>query len=213
LQKEFISLSLLCSKVGMDQKGEIPNSMFLRSNLDSFRELFFKYHGRLVLFANKFTGDNQVSKDLVQDVFIKLWEKSPTLSEIDSPKSYLFQAVKNNCLNYNRHLNLKHSVENNILNKLNTLEKSAFFDFKDPLQSLLEIEIEEKVEAIIQSMPEKCRMVYILSRHKHLKNVQIAREMGITLKMVEKHISKALLLLRKGLAEYFSVLLIFLLNK
>jgi RNA polymerase sigma-70 factor (ECF subfamily) len=197
----------------MDQKGEIPNSLFLRRNLNSFRELFFKYHGRLVLFANKFTGDTQVSKDLVQDVFIKLWEKSPTLLEIDSPKSYIFQAVKNSCLNYNRHLNLKRSVEDNILHKINTLETSAFSDFKDPLHSLLEIEIEEKVEAIIQSMPEKCRMVYMLSRHKHLKNVQIAGEMGVTVKMVEKHISKALLLLRKGLAEYLSVLLILLLNK
>lgn len=197
----------------MDQKGEIPNSLFLRSNLNSFRELFFKYHGRLVLFANKFTGDTQVSKDLVQDVFIKLWEKSPTLSLIDSPKSYLFQAVKNSCLNYNRHLNLKRSVEDNILHKINMLETSVFSDFKDPLHSLLEIEIEEKVEAIIQLMPEKCRMVYMLSRHKYLKNVQIAGEMGITVKMVEKHISKALLLLRKGLAEFLTVLLILLLNK
>jgi RNA polymerase sigma-70 factor (ECF subfamily) len=197
----------------MDQKGEIPNSLFLRRNLDSYRELFFKYHGRLVLFANKFTGDTEVSKDLVQDVFIKLWEKSPTLSEIDSPKTYLFQSVKNNCLNYHRHINLKRSVEDNMLIKINSLEKSAFTDFNDPLHSLLEIEIEEKVETIIQSMPEKCRKVYILSRHKHLKNVQIASEMGVTLKMVEKHISKALLLLRKGLAEYLSVLLILLLNK
>ena len=138
----------------MDYKGEIPNSLFLRRNLDSYRELFFKYHGRLVLFANKFTGDTQVSKDLVQDAFIKLWEKSPTLSEIDAPKSYLFQSVKNSCLNYHRHLNIKRSVEDNILNKINTLEKSTFSDFNDPLHSLLELEIEEKVDSIIPSLPD-----------------------------------------------------------
>jgi len=197
----------------MENKGEIPISLLKHKNIDAYRELFYKYHGRLVLFANKFTGDIQVSKDLVQDAFIKLWEKSPNLSEIDNPKSYLFQSIKNSCLNYNRHLKIKHTVEDELANKINAFEKAASFDFEDPLHSLLELEIEERIENIIQTMPEKCRKVYILSRQKYLKNIQIADELGISLKMVEKHISKALLILRSGLTEFLSVILLLFLNK
>lgn len=197
----------------MENKGEIPISLLKHKNIDAYRELFFKYHGRLVLFANKFTGDIQVSKDLVQDVFIKLWEKSPTLSEIDNPKSYLFQSIKNSCLNYNRHLKIKHTVEDELANKINAFEKAACFDFEDPLHSLMELEIEEKIENIIQTMPEKCRKVYVLSRQNYLKNIQIADELGISVKMVEKHISKALLILRSGLTEYLSLILFLFLNK
>jgi RNA polymerase sigma-70 factor (ECF subfamily) len=61
-------------------------------------------------------------------------------------------------------------------------------------------------------MPEKCRKVYILSRQKYLKNIQIADELGISVKMVEKHISKALLILRSGLTEFLSVILLLFLK-
>ena len=181
-------------------------------NIKAFRELYFRYHGRLVLFANKFTGDIQVSQDIVQDAFLKLWEKeSPEM--IESPKSYMFQAVKNSCLNHYRHINIKNAAEKKLAEKIDALEKSVFYDLNDPFYSLLEQEIEDKVEMIVQSLPEKCREVFRMSRRDLKKNRQIALEMGISEKMVEKHISKALALLRKGLSEYLTVLLALLIEK
>ncbi|NCB09186.1 MAG: RNA polymerase sigma-70 factor [Bacteroidia bacterium] len=191
----------------MNENDAILISGLNRKNINAYRELFFKYHGRLVLFANKFTGDIQVSQDLVQDAFLKLWEKE--LPEtIESPKSYLFQAVKNSCLNHHRHINIKNAVEKKLAEKINAFEKSGFYDINDPLHSLLEHEIGDKVEKIVQSMPEKCREIFRMSRRDFLKNKQIALEMGISEKMVEKHISKALALLRKGLSDYLTILLI-----
>lgn len=192
---------------------EVPRSSLKNKDIKAFRKLFFKFHGRLVLFANKFTGDLQVSQDLVQDAFMKLWEKYQANSDIDSPKAYLFQAVRNSCLNHHRHLKTKYTVEEKLASKINSVEKSNYFQKDDPLNSLLEMEMEEKIEALIQSMPEKCQQVYKLSRHYYLKNKEIASELGISVKMVEKHITKALMILRVGLSEYIGILLIILFGK
>jgi len=84
----------------MNDTKSISLSGLKRKNIKAFEVLFFKYHGRLVLFANKFTGDLRISQDLVQDAFLKLWEKPEIISSIESPKAYLFQAVRNSCLNH-----------------------------------------------------------------------------------------------------------------
>ncbi|RIH63994.1 RNA polymerase sigma-70 factor [Mariniphaga sediminis] len=178
-----------------------------QKDLSAYRELFFKYHGRLVLFAHKFTGDLQVSQDIVQDAFLALWEKSQTLKNIKSPKTYLFQSVRNNCRNYHRHLQIKNTAEEKLASQIDSFELDAFFNYNDPLHSLLEMEMEQKIEELVQSMPEKCRMVFQMSRRAHLKNSEIAEQLGISIKMVEKHISKALLILRSGLSDYLGAVL------
>lgn len=187
-------------------------SRLKRKDIKVYKELFFKFHGRLVLFANKFTGDLQVSQDIVQDAFLKLWEKYNNQETIELPKAYLFQAVRNSCLNHQRHLKIKYSVEEKLALKISLIEKSAYFESNDPLHSLLELEIEAKIEETIKTMPYKCRQVFKMSRHDFFKNKQIAKELGISVKMVEKHISKALLILRSGLSEYLGVLLIIFLR-
>jgi RNA polymerase sigma-70 factor, ECF subfamily len=167
----------------------------------------------LVLFAQKFTGDVQVSQDIVQDAFLKLWENSPSLESYEMPKAYLFQSVKNSCLNYIRHIKIRHSAEAKLINRFLEAEKASFLESGDPMQSLLELDVHEKIDDIIASMPEKCRQVFLLSRHEGLKNKEIADQMGVSVKMVEKQISKALLILRMHLSGYFSLALVFLLHK
>lgn len=179
-------------------------------DLNFIQELFYKYHGRLVLFANKFTGDIQVSQDLVQDAFLKLWEKAEIRSTIESPKAYLFKAVRNNCLNHHRHISIKQSVEEQLSSKIDAQEQLVYSGLEDPMYSLLEMEMEEKVQNIIKSLPERCREVYKLSRYSFLKNKEIADKLGISVKMVEKHISKALTILRVELSEYLGLILLVL---
>jgi RNA polymerase sigma-70 factor (ECF subfamily) len=184
-----------------------------RKDIKAYKKLFFKFHGRLVLFANKFTGDLQISQDLVQDAFLNLWKTYDSQTKVESPKAYLFQAVKNSCLNHQRHLKIKYSVEEKLVSKINSLEKSVYYAQDDPYQSLLELELERKIEETVDTMPDKCRQVYKMSRHNFLKNKQIANKLGISVKMVEKHISKALLIMRTGLSEYIGILLLIFLGK
>jgi RNA polymerase sigma-70 factor, ECF subfamily len=196
----------------LKNNSEIQFSGLKGKHISDFRKLFFKFHGILVLFANKFTGDIQVSQDLVQDAFLKLWEQYDNGSVIDSPKAYLFQAVRNNCLNHYRHLKTKYTVEEELASKINSFERSAYFDRVDPLHSLLELELNEKINILIETMPEKCQKVYKMSRHDLLKNKQIAQQLGISVKMVEKHISKSLMILRAGLKDYLGIFLFILIE-
>lgn len=176
----------------------------------AYEILFFKYHGRLVLYALKFTGDLQAAKDIVQDTFINLWEKVDSINL--SPKAYIFQSVKNKSLNYKRHLKIDHSVKDELAIKINVAEKMAYFDFNDPYYSLLELEMEQKIEKVVNSLPKKCLLVFNLSRKENLKNKEIAEKLGVSVKAVEKHISKALSVLRLELSEYLGLLLFILIK-
>lgn len=155
----------------------------------------------------------QVSRDLVQDAFFALWEKADQLEINQSPKAYLYQAVKNSCLNYNRHLSIKRSAEAEIQYKIAILERQVYINSDSPYFSLIEQELEEKINQVIESLPEKCREVFKLSRFENLKNKEIAEKLDISVKAVEKHISKALTILRCNLADYLAVLLMVLTTK
>jgi len=170
--------------------------------LKDFELLFFKFHGRLVVFSQKFTGNLLASQDIVQDAFIALWEKRDSVEIIESPKAYLFQAVRNRSLNYIRNTNIHNAVEQELSLKFETAEKNLYSNPNDPFISLLELELQDKIDKTISSLPDKCGQVYKLSRYKGLKNSEIAEMFGISMKMVEKHISRALRILRTELSEY-----------
>jgi len=193
----------------MDKKEQLLLDL-KKKEVKAYEELFFKYHGRLVLFALKFTGDLQSAKDIVQDTFLNLWEKVDNINL--SPKAYLFQSVKNNSLNYKRHLKKGASVRDELSFKINAIENLAYFDFSDPYYSLLELEMKEKIQETIESLPPKCLQVFNMSRKDYLQNKEIAKKLGVSVKAVEKHISKALSVLRLELSEYLGLLLLIVLK-
>lgn len=177
-----------------------------------YKDLFFQYHGRLVLFAFKFTGDMESARDIVQDTFMTLWEKADSLTIEVSPKAYLFQAVRNRSLNYSRHMNTGQAVHEKLTARIDREERRVYSDFNNPFHSLLELELGQKIREVVDSMPDKYREVFILSRHNNLRNREIAEKKGISVKMVEKYLSKAMRVLRSELAEYMSLLLIVLMK-
>jgi RNA polymerase sigma-70 factor (ECF subfamily) len=174
--------------------------------LNAYRDLFFTYYPRLVLFANKFTNDMDAAKDIVQDTFTALWEKAESLTIERSPSAYLFQIVRNKSLNYKRHQDIKRNVKDEIRHQINECERRVYADFKDPFHSLLEAELDKRISCVIEMLPEKCRDVFKMSRKEQLKNREIADKLGISVKMVEKYISKAIRVLRTELIDYVTIL-------
>jgi len=170
--------------------------------LKNFELLFFELHGRLVLFSQKFTGSLPASQDIVQDAFIALWERQKSHGRPESPKAYLFQTVRNRSLNYIRDKNIHTAVEQELYHKFETAEKNLYANPDDPFVSLLELELQDRIKKAISSLPDKCGKVYRLSRHNGFKNSEIAEMFGISLKMVEKQISKALRILRTEFSDY-----------
>jgi len=179
------------------------NKIVSKSNdLKLYHQLFYKYHGRLVLYANKFLNDIELSKDVVQEVFYHLWKDPELLLNDYSIKSYLFTATRNGALNNLRHLKVVYNAEKNKGDDILGMGYSSFSEEDDPLSNLLELELIEKVEDIIQNLPERCREVFKLSRQEQMKNKEIAEKLGVSVKMVEKQMTKALKVIRKELAEY-----------
>jgi RNA polymerase sigma-70 factor (ECF subfamily) len=160
-----------------------------------FRELFKPLCG----FSLKYVGDVDQARGLVHEVFVAVWEKLDKLPLDINYRSYLYTAVRNRSLNYLRdkkkHVTLQNIPESRLTEVNSGLETS---------------ELEREIEMAIQLLPEKCRMVFELSRKEDLKYAEIAQKMGISIKTVEAQMSKALSSLREHLKEFLSLLFIML---
>jgi RNA polymerase sigma-70 factor, ECF subfamily len=149
----------------------------------------------------KYVKDWDEAKGLVHEVFVTVWEKFDALPADTNYRSYLFTAVRNRSLNYLRD------------KKKNVLLEQIPEDKLTSINTSLEVsELEREIELGIQSLPEKCRMVFELNRGDGLKYAQIAEKLGISVKTVEAQMSKALSVLKEHLKEFLP-LLIFLLGQ
>jgi RNA polymerase sigma-70 factor, ECF subfamily len=177
----------------------------------AFEKLYKLYFPRLYKFALKIICDNNLAKDVVQNVFIRLWETHDTFRH-EHPEAFLYKMVRNASLNYVRHLkvidNLKSEIKDQYLG-----EELYYIDLvgNEPY-ILIEKELQKKVVEVMDSLPEKCRAVFRMSRIDGLKNQEIADQLGLSIKTVEKHISKALNVYRGKFSGYlpFSVILLIL---
>jgi len=164
-------------------------------HLTKFEQLFRELFKPLSHFALKYVGDWDEAKGLVHEVFVAVWEKFDSLPPDTQYRSYLYTAVRNRCLNYIRdkktHLSFDKVPENLLVEQQTTLETS---------------ELEREIEMAIQSLPEKCRMIFELNRLEGLKYAQIAEKLGISIKTVEAQMSKALGIMKKHLREFLSLL-------
>lgn len=173
------------------------------SDVKSFEILFHRYYGYLCLYASKIVKSDSAAEEIVQDFFVKLWEKRDQLIIESSVKSYFFSAIRNHCLNYIQHskIVLKHEQK-----MLSEQEQKTSFD-----QSFVEIGLAEKIEESIRSLPEKRQEIFRLSREEGLKYREIAEKLNLSIKTVETHMSLAIKSLRESLKNYNSFFNFFLL--
>jgi RNA polymerase sigma-70 factor, ECF subfamily len=173
----------------------------------AFELLFRKYYVRLCSFANKFLNDPEESREIVQDVFAKLWEARDEIDPEDSLKSYVFKITQNLSINKLR----RRKVESRYteIYKLVYIEQHEFSTH----ESFAARELEEIIARSIGKLPSECRKVFELSRIEDYKYKEIADKLKISVKTVEAQMSKALRLLRIELSEYLILLIIVLINK
>ncbi len=171
---------------------------------EAFDEIYRRNWSAMYLAAFNMLQDHDACMDVIQDVFVWIWNKRGSL-EILSLKSYLISAVKYKVTNVIRKLKLRQSF----LDQIETVEPSF-----DNASSELELkELKEVLQQFTAELPDRCREVFDLSRNEHLSNKEISQKMGISEKAVERQMTIALKRLRLSLMRLFlfSLLLIFLL--
>lgn len=178
----------------------------------SLELLFSIYFPRLNDFARNVVKDDAISQDIVQDVFLKVWDKRYDI-EIINIEAYLFRMVRNRCIDYIKRLKIvnNHLLEIQISSKYEELYRRDFIG-NEPYV-LIEKELRLKIEETIQGLPDRCREVFILSRMNGLKNKEIAERLNINIKNVERHLSRAIESFSLNLFEEFPVAIIILVLK
>lgn len=173
-----------------------PNIEFLKSirqgKEKAFREVFIAYFEPLEVFSRAYVEDKDVAKDMVQEVFTNLWNKRSSLPEKINLKAYLYQAARNNCLNYLKRLKVQARYEKRTLDNYNDLLLNYEALIQLNFDTLSYNELLDALNKAICQLPPKCREVFELSRYDGMKNREIAETFGISVKAVEGHISKAL---------------------
>ena len=162
--------------------------------------LFREHYDYLCRAVYRILPKSEVVEDLVQDVFFEFWRKRDTLNINTSFKAYLRRAAVNKTLNYIRDLRLK-TVD---------VEKApeAASKLAEAPEVMAGKEVQESIDNAIDQLPERCRMVFVLSRFEEKSYKEIAQELDISVKTVENQISKALKLLRETL-DFLMVMLLF----
>lgn len=141
--------------------------------LTDYKSLFDALYPPLCLFANKFLNDMDTSKDIVQEVFIKIWEKQPTFTHHDTIKAYYYTTVKNRCLNYLKSKHYKTLVNAAPLDI--ELQQSEDYFFAE----MVSAEIYAQLYKAINTLPKKAAKVITLSLNNYSTN-EIAEELNIT---------------------------------
>ncbi|TKG91996.1 RNA polymerase sigma-70 factor [Puteibacter caeruleilacunae] len=160
-------------------------------------EMFLKHYSPLCNFALNYVNDRFTAEDIVQNLFIELWEKN-TIEQIDIPERFLLRSVKFKCIDFLRQH--KSTVDYSLIPELSTEEP----------QDLNEEDIDPLLHYFAAKLPPKTRQVFMMSRMNNLTYAEIAKELDISQKTVENQMSRALKTLRKLLKENDLLSLFFL---
>jgi RNA polymerase sigma-70 factor (family 1) len=177
-----------------------------QSNELVFENLFRAYYDRLCNYANTIVKDTDEAEEMVQHTFLTLWENRESIAIHTSVKSYLYRAVHNGCLN-----KLKH---NKVRQKHDDYYKTQAENvFENGAQELLGNELEKQITEAINTLPPQCKTVFMLSRFENLTYAEIAEQLDISIKTVDKHMVKALKIMRGHLKDYLPILILLFICK
>ena len=164
-------------------------------NKSALELLFKKYYAPLVRFAKEILKSKDQAEDMVQEVFVKLWDKRAQININSHVKAYLYVAVKNHCFNQlkvnERKYWMDETMEDDI--RISTPDASAAIDAK---------QLDQKIKEAIEALPPRCGLIFKMSRFEEKSYKEIAEALELSVKTVENQMGKALSLMRVSLAGY-----------
>jgi len=162
----------------------------------AFEALFRDYYPFLCMYCTRLLKDASAAEEIVQELFVRLWEKRSQTIIDTSVKNYLFRAVKNHCLNYIKHSHIKNEYNRKMLEA----SELSSFETEEPDTDLIKI-----IDESIASLPDKRREIFRLNREEGLKYREIAEKLNISIKTVETQMGLALKTLREKLRDFLII--------
>ena len=176
-------------------------------NIKTFEEVFINYYPFLQKFAEGYVNNKDEASDIVQSVFLSIWERKEKLKEDTNLNNYLITLTKNQCLNYIKHLKAKQTYLQNQSYNVNELLLNYYALEKLNENKLILNELSAMIESAINSLPEQCKEIFRMSRFENMKYHEIAEKLSISVKTVEKKMSISLEILRTVLKDYLFLVL------
>lgn len=166
-----------------------------------FDELFRAYFPTLCHFAENFIASEDEAKDLIEDLFVKLWERRQVFENTQHAQAYLYRSVRNACLNYLKHgqrLSLKHDI---LIADTDTVEE-------DYLTQMIRSEVWGEIYRAIENLPSQCRKVIAMSYIDGKNNEEIAVALDLSVQTVKNHKVRGLHILKDALPGNLLMLLV-----
>ena len=188
----------------MNRKLDFENNSVLieqlaNGNQKAFSLLVENFNHKLCVYANSLVNDPEKAQDIVQNVFLKTWEKRKSLKRNFSINGFLYRAVHNEFVDQYRSNKSLLEVEKIYMDTILQLEKESELKETEKKMNLV-------MEAI-HELPPKCKQIFLLSKKEGLENIEIAEYLDISRKTVENQITKAFSTLRERLSEKYEMIL------
>lgn len=180
-----------------DNESELISAL-KKGEHEAYSYLFSRYYKDLVLYGGTIIQDQEICEDIVQNLFLHIWENREII-KIESLKSYLLKSVKNSCLDEIKHNKIINEHTDFIIRQ-NSLESNSTEEY------ILFSEVNTKLLEAIEKLPEDEKITFKMSRIKEIKYQQIADELNVSVRTVEVRISKSIKHLKEMLKDFFILL-------
>lgn len=172
---------------------ELVRRIHVDGDESAFNELYRKYSSVLCHFAQSFIADSDVAEEIVNDILVKLWLGRKKTDFIRNAKVYLYQSIKNGCLNHIRNISSKKNNEEKLI-------ASYYFHLSvDPSELLISKELSTHVVRAVNELPERCKLIFKMVKEDDLSCNEVAAILGISNKTVFAQLAIALKKLEQAL--------------
>ena len=175
-------------------------TLLAKRDENAFEQVFKMYYKNLHSYVCTMLKEETYAEEIVQQVFFKLWERVEHISISGSVAAYLYRAVHNESLNHLKHQKVKASHQLHVAYSMKDAVETA-------PKTLQAKELEKKIQAALNELPEQCRTIFQMSRFEEMKYREIADKLNLSVKTVENQIGTALKILRTALQNLALALL------
>lgn len=177
-------------------------SEFKDGSIKAFGQIYRAYSLSATRFAVRYVCNESVAQDIVQDVFISIWESRANIDPSRPIEAYIITSVRNRCINWIRETLNDRKTKDTIMGKMLKISMEQLESRNPVIDDVLLCDLRENMDKALRMMPEKTREAFVLNRFNNMSYQQIAERQGVSEKNIEYRIMSALKILRTVLKDY-----------